>query len=96
MVGHTGVFEAALKAVEAVDNCVKTLVFKALEKEYEIIIIADHGNSDVMRNKDGSVNTAHSLSPVPIIYVSNQAKTVQISDGILADVAPSILHLMDI
>jgi len=96
MVGHTGIFEAAIKAVETVDSCVKRLVEKALEKDYDIIIIADHGNSDVMKNKDGSVNTAHSLSLVPIIWVSNENIGAKISEGKLADVAPTILNIMDI
>ena len=96
MVGHTGVFEAALKAVEAVDTCVRTLVHTALEHDYDLIIIADHGNSDVMRNADGSVNTAHSLSPVPVIWVSKNTGNRKIENGILADVAPTILHLMGI
>jgi len=96
MVGHTGIFEAAIKAVETVDTCVNRLVGKALDKDYDIIIIADHGNSDVMKNKDGSVNTAHSLSLVPIIWVSNDNKGGKISDGKLSDVAPTILKIMGI
>jgi 2,3-bisphosphoglycerate-independent phosphoglycerate mutase len=96
MVGHTGVFEAAIKAVETVDKCTEKLVAAALEKDYDIIIIADHGNSDVMRNEDGSVNTAHSLSPVPVIWVSKDQDGKNISDGKLADVAPTILYLMGI
>jgi 2,3-bisphosphoglycerate-independent phosphoglycerate mutase len=96
MVGHTGVFEAAMKAVETVDICVKRLVKTALDHNYEILIIADHGNSDVMKNEDGSVNTAHSLSPVPIIWVSNQNKGQSIKAGKLADVAPTVLGLMGI
>ena len=94
MVGHTGIFEAAIKAVETVDNCVSRLVEAAVKEDYDIIIIADHGNSDVMRNSDGSVNTAHSLSPVPIIWISDEVGSGQIRDGILADVAPTILGLM--
>ena len=96
MVGHTGVFEAAIKAVEAVDQCVQQLVTTALEQDYDVILIADHGNSDVMRNPDGSVNTAHSLSPVPIIWVTKNRGTRSIHDGILADVSPTILYLMGI
>jgi 2,3-bisphosphoglycerate-independent phosphoglycerate mutase len=96
MVGHTGVFEAAIKAVETVDTCLKRLVETALKLDYNIIVIADHGNSDVMRNPDGSVNTAHSLSPVPIIWISNNNKGKSIKNGILADVAPTILDLMGI
>lgn len=96
MVGHTGVFEAAVKAVETVDTSLERLVKSALDLDYDIIVIADHGNSDVMRNPDGSMNTAHSLSPVPIIWVSNENQGKSISDGILADVTPTILHLMGI
>jgi len=96
MVGHTGVFEAAKIAVETVDICMKRLVKTALKLDYDIIVIADHGNSDVMRNPDGSVNTAHSLSPVPVIWLNNDNEGQKIKDGILADVAPTILHLMDI
>lgn len=96
MVGHTGVFEAAVKAVETVDSCLEKLSTAALKLDYDIIVIADHGNSDVMRNADGSVNTAHSLSPVPIIWISNDKTDKKISDGILADVSPTILDLMGI
>jgi len=85
-----------MKAVETVDICVKRLVKTALDHNYEILIIADHGNSDVMKNEDGSVNTAHSLSPVPIIWVSNQNKGQSIKAGKLADVAPTVLGLMGI
>jgi len=74
MVGHTGVFDAAVKAVEAVDDNLSRLVPKALEKGYDIIILADHGNADVMRNPDGSPNTAHTTNPVPVILVSNRIR----------------------
>jgi 2,3-bisphosphoglycerate-independent phosphoglycerate mutase len=94
MVGHTGVFEAAVKATQAVDNCLKEIVPLAIEKEYQIVIIADHGNSDYMLNPDGSPNTAHSMNLVPIIVISPKAKQVQ--SGKLADVAPTILRLMEI
>jgi 2,3-bisphosphoglycerate-independent phosphoglycerate mutase len=92
MVGHTGVYEAITKAVEAVDQCVSEVVEAAKASGYEVIIIADHGNADNAVNKDGSENTAHSLNPVPFILVSDRFKTVQ--NGILADVAPTILNLM--
>ncbi len=92
MVGHTGVFEAAVKACETVDKCAKAIVEKALESHYTTIIIADHGNSETMRNPDGSPNTAHTTNPVPIIIVDDEIKTVK--NGILADIAPTILHLM--
>ena len=93
MVGHTGVYEAIEKAVTAVDNCVKDVVTAANEIGYETIIIADHGNADHAVNEDGTPNTAHSLNPVPFIYVSEN-KNAKVKDGILADVAPSILHIM--
>jgi len=93
MVGHTGVYEAISKAVTAVDSCVKAVVEAAQKGGYEIIIIADHGNADNAVNDDGSANTAHSLNPVPCIYVSEN-KNVKISNGILADVAPTLLTLM--
>lgn len=94
MVGHTGVFEAAVKACETVDKCAKAIVEKALESHYSTIIIADHGNSETMRNVDGSPNTAHTTNPVPIIIVDNEIKSVK--NGILGDVAPTILKLMGI
>lgn len=93
MVGHTGVWEAITKAAEAVDSCVEKLVNKALEHQYQIIIIADHGNSDEARNPDGSPNTAHSMNPVPCIIISDACKKLE-RKGILADVAPSILKMM--
>ncbi len=92
MVGHTGVYSAIIKAVEAVDQCVSEVVETARANDYEVIIIADHGNADHAVNPDGSENTAHSLNPVPFILVSDRFNKVQ--DGILADVAPSILYLM--
>lgn len=94
MVGHTGVFEAAVKAAETVDACLSRLVPVALEHEYEAIIIADHGNSDYMINDDGTPNTAHTKNPVPCIYVSPRAASASVSDGKLADLAPTILHLL--
>ena len=93
MVGHTGVYHAIAKAVWAVDHCVKDVVEAAKANDYEVIIIADHGNADNAINPDGTPNTAHSLNPVPFIYVTdNNSATVK--DGRLADVAPSILHIM--
>lgn len=94
MVGHTGVFEAAVKAAETVDTCVKKLVETALAHEYDLIIIADHGNSDFMINDDGSPNTAHTKNPVPCIYVSKNAAGATIKDGKLGDLAPTILTLL--
>ena len=93
MVGHTGVYEAIEKAVVAVDSCVKEVVETAKAAGYEVIIIADHGNADNAVNADGSPNTAHSLNPVPCIYVTEN-KAAKVNDGVLADVAPSILHIM--
>lgn len=93
MVGHTGVFEAAVKACEVVDACVREVVSTGLEHGYTSIIIADHGNSDYMTNDDGSPNTAHSLNLVPCILVDKDYKA-PIRDGKLADVAPTILALM--
>jgi 2,3-bisphosphoglycerate-independent phosphoglycerate mutase len=93
MVGHTGVFEAAMKAAETVDTCLKDLLETALDYDYHAIIIADHGNSDMMRNPDGTPNTAHTKNPVPVFYVSNENEGT-IKDGKLADIAPTILHLL--
>lgn len=96
MVGHTGVFSAAVKAAETVDTCVERLVQTLLEHDYGIIIIADHGNSDYMINSDGSPNTAHTTNPVPCIFVANDTKGIQLKNGKLADIAPTILNLMQI
>ncbi len=93
MVGHTGVYNAIAKAVWAVDNCVKDVIEAAKANDYEAIIIADHGNADNAINPDGTPNTAHSLNPVPFIYVTNN-NSATVKDGRLADVAPSILHIM--
>ena len=94
MVGHTGVMEAAIKACEAVDTCVKQVVEAALANNYTTIIIADHGNCDTMINPDGSPNTAHTTNPVPIILVDKDLK--HIKNGILGDIAPTICELMGI
>ena len=93
MVGHTGVYEAIEKAVVAIDDCVNQTVEAARKAGYEVIIIADHGNADNAMNEDGTPNTAHSLNPVPCIYVTDNAKA-KVANGRLADVAPSILHIM--
>ncbi|MDO4462483.1 MAG: 2,3-bisphosphoglycerate-independent phosphoglycerate mutase [Bacteroidia bacterium] len=93
MVGHTGIYEAIEKAVKAIDDCVKDTVEAAKRNDYEVIIIADHGNADRALNADGSVNTAHSLNPVPFVYVTSN-KDAKVENGVLADVAPSILHIM--
>jgi len=94
MVGHTGVMEAAIKACEAVDACVKEVVTVALENNYTTILIADHGNCETMINPDGSPNTAHTTNPVPIILIDKDK--VKVKDGILGDIAPTILKLMGI
>ena len=95
MVGHTGIYPAIQKAVETVDKCVQEVVDAAKETGYEVIIIADHGNADNAENPDGTPNTAHSLNPVPCVYVTDD-KNANVKDGILADVAPTILHIMGI
>ena len=92
MVGHTGVYEAIEKAVKAVDECVKDVVEAAQANGYEVVQIADHGNADNAVNADGTPNTAHSLNPVPIVVVSD--RVAKVKDGILADVAPTVLDLM--
>ncbi|WP_407556170.1 2,3-bisphosphoglycerate-independent phosphoglycerate mutase [Winogradskyella sp. 4-2091] len=94
MVGHTGVMEAAIKACEAVDKCVKNVVTTALDNDYTTILIADHGNCETMINPDGSPNTAHTTNPVPIILIDKDLKSIK--DGILGDVAPTILKLIGI
>jgi len=94
MVGHTGNLNAAVKACEAVDECVKDIIEEALKKDYKSIIISDHGNCEKMENEDGTPNTAHTINPVPIILVDNEKR--KIGNGILANIAPTILELMGI
>jgi 2,3-bisphosphoglycerate-independent phosphoglycerate mutase len=94
MVGHTGVMEAAIKACEAVDECVKDVVNTALKHQYTTLLIADHGNCETMINPDGSPHTAHTTNPVPIILIDNDLD--QIQNGILGDIAPTILKLIGI
>ncbi|TNE63152.1 MAG: 2,3-bisphosphoglycerate-independent phosphoglycerate mutase, partial [Bacteroidetes bacterium] len=97
MVGHTGVFEAAVQAAETVDQCMSQIVPLAEEQGYACLIIADHGNSDYLINEDGTPNTAHTKNPVPCILVSKYLKnTVRLHHGRLADVAPTLLQLMGI
>ena len=93
MVGHTGIYEAIEKAVVAVDACVEDVIEAAKAQDYEAIIIADHGNADHALNEDGTPNTAHSLNPVPCVYVTEN-KAAKVEDGRLADVAPTILKIM--
>lgn len=95
MVGHTGVFDAAVKACETVDGCAKDVVNKALDNDYSVIIIADHGNSDCMINPDGSPNTAHTTSLVPCILVDNTFNG-GMKNGKLGDLAPTILTMMGV
>jgi 2,3-bisphosphoglycerate-independent phosphoglycerate mutase len=94
MVGHTGVYEAVVKAVETVDACAKRIVEAGIKSGYSFIIIADHGNSDYMINPDGTPNTAHTTNPVPCILIDNEYK--KISEGKLSDIAPTILKMMGI
>lgn len=95
MVGHTGVFEAVVKAVETVDNCTKKITEKALELNYDLLITADHGNADFLINEDGSPNTAHTTNLVPLFWVSND-QNEKINSGKLGDLAPTILKLMNL
>ncbi len=94
MVGHTGVIDAVKKAVETVDQCTKEVVEMAIKEDYQLIIIADHGNSEFMINPDGSPHTAHTTNPVPCFLINS--KHSEIKDGKLADLAPTILHLLDL
>lgn len=93
MVGHTGVFEAVIKAVETVDKCVQRVVTAGLEHGYVTLLTADHGNADYMKNEDGSPNTQHSLNLVPLFIISNEFKG-SIHAGKLGDIAPTVLHIM--
>jgi len=94
MVGHTGVMSAAIIACETVDKCAESIIEKALKNGYTTLVIADHGNSETMRNPDGSPNTAHTTNPVPLILVDKDLKNIE--NGVLGDVAPTILKLMGI
>jgi 2,3-bisphosphoglycerate-independent phosphoglycerate mutase len=93
MVGHTGIFSAAMKAAETVDTCVQELTTCLLELDYSIFLTADHGNADIMIQEDGTPHTAHTLNLVPLFFM-NKAKSGQLKNGKLADIAPSILHVM--
>jgi 2,3-bisphosphoglycerate-independent phosphoglycerate mutase len=95
MVGHTGVYSAIQKAVETVDNCVNKVINAAEANGYDVIIIADHGNADNAVNTDGTPNTAHSLNPVPCIWITSQTDK-KLNSGVLADVAPTVLDIMGV
>ncbi|WP_431165716.1 2,3-bisphosphoglycerate-independent phosphoglycerate mutase [Tenacibaculum halocynthiae] len=94
MVGHTGIFDAAVKACESVDRCVKEVITTALENDYTTILIADHGNCETMINPDGTPHTAHTTNPVPMILIDKELKSIK--NGILGDIAPTILQLIGI
>jgi 2,3-bisphosphoglycerate-independent phosphoglycerate mutase len=94
MVGHTGVMDAAIKACEAVDTCVEAVITTALERNYTTLLIADHGNCETMINPDGTPNTAHTTNPVPIILIDKELTSIK--DGVLGDIAPTILKLIGI
>ncbi|MEN8890938.1 MAG: 2,3-bisphosphoglycerate-independent phosphoglycerate mutase, partial [Wenyingzhuangia sp.] len=94
MVGHTGIMDAAIKACEAVDDCAKAVIETGLENGYSTLVIADHGNCEVMMNPDGSPNTAHTTNPVPMILIDESIK--EIKDGVLGDVAPTILKMIGV
>ena len=96
MVGHTGDFDAAVQAAQTVDSCLQRLVPELSERGYKVLIIADHGNADRMRNEDGSPHTAHTTNLVPCIYVHSSDDLHVLNDGILADVAPTILQMMSV
>ncbi|TVZ53012.1 phosphoglycerate mutase [Dokdonia sp. Hel_I_53] len=94
MVGHTGVMDAAIKACETVDRCTQDIVTAAIDNDYTVLIIADHGNAEVMINPDGSPNTAHTTNPVPILLIDKELSTI--NNGILSNVAPTILKLIGV
>jgi 2,3-bisphosphoglycerate-independent phosphoglycerate mutase len=94
MVGHTGIFDAIVKAVETTDSCLDRVLEAGLKNGYQFVIIADHGNADKAMNSDGSPHTAHTTNPVPVVVIAD--KEVKLQDGILADVAPTILNLMEV
>jgi len=96
MVGHTGIVEAGVKAVETIDACVARLVPAVLSLGGKLLLTADHGNCELMRNPDGSPNTAHTTNLVHLIYVAAGAKDFGIENGILADIAPTLLSLLDL
>ena len=93
MVGHTGNYDAAIRAVETLDNCLKKIISKVDLKQYTVIITADHGNCEVMINKDGTINTQHTTNLVPFIILD---KNLQVRDGKLGDIAATILDIMEL
>ena len=93
MVGHTGVWQAVIKAVETVDACVQRVISAGLQHGYATLLTADHGNADYMKNEDGSPNTQHSLNLVPLFIISKEFSG-SILPGKLGDIAPTILHIM--
>jgi len=95
MVGHTGVWDAVIKAVETVDACVEKVVTTALNNNYTVFLTADHGNADYEINEDGTPNTAHTLNPVPFFIISNNWNGT-VKNGKLGDIAPTILKVMNI
>jgi 2,3-bisphosphoglycerate-independent phosphoglycerate mutase len=94
MVGHTGIMEAAIKACETVDICAKRVIETGLKNGYSTLLIADHGNCETMMNPDGSPNTAHTTNPVPFILIDSEIKAIK--SGILGDIAPTILDLLNV
>jgi len=94
MVGHTGIMEAAIKACETVDECAKKVIETGLKNGYSTLLIADHGNCETMMNPDGSPNTAHTTNPVPFILIDTEIKSIK--SGILGDIAPTILDLLNV
>ena len=94
MVGHTGVFEAAIKACETVDKCTKDVISTGLQNGYSTLLIADHGNCETMMNPDGSPHTAHTTNPVPMILIDKEIQSI--NNGVLGDIAPTILELMGV
>ena len=92
MVGHTGIFEAAVKACETVDKCTQEVITCGLDNGYTTILIADHGNCETMMNSDGSPHTAHTTNPVPMILIDEEKRNIK--NGVLGDIAPTVLDLM--
>jgi 2,3-bisphosphoglycerate-independent phosphoglycerate mutase len=94
MVGHTGVVKAGILAVETIDNCVRQVIEEILRLDGKALVTADHGNCELMRNPDGSPNTAHTTNLVHFLYVAADADQYSLRDGILADVAPTLLDML--